>query len=157
MVQSHPVEDSYNAALLAAVVEQLPQARVVRVSQGERLTAYACIDVTQLVAIYPTWWGSVPAELLHALNDLVGPWVDGDESKATSPLRSVKSLTVITTHGSPKHVNMLQGEPGLQLWKRTILPLCARRARFSWQSFYGMDQRSDTERAAFLAGLSVSA
>jgi len=155
VVQAHPLEQSYNSALLDAVVRQAPAARVVRLGEGERWTPYACIDVTRLVVVYPTWWGSLPAMLLAALNELVGPWVDGGQSAATNPLRTVESLTVVTSHGSPKRINMLQGEPGLQLWKRTILPLCAPRAKFSWQSLYELDRIGDADRVAFLDSVTL--
>jgi putative NADPH-quinone reductase len=156
VVQAHPLEQSYNSALLDAVVAQAPGARVVRLGQGDRWTPYACIDATRLVAVYPTWWGSLPAMLLDALNDLIGPWVDGDQSRDTSPLRTIESLTVLTSHGSPKRINMLQGEPGLQLWKRTIVPLCAPGARFSWQSLYKIDRASPAERNAFVDSLTIT-
>lgn len=155
VVQAHPLEDSYNAALLDAVVAQVPGATVLRLGQGDRWTTYSCIDVTRLVVVYPTWWGSLPAVLLAALDDVLGPWVDGDELAATSPLRAVESLTVLTTHGSSKLVNALQGEPGLQLWKRTVLPLCAPGADFDWQSLYKIDRASDADRRAFLASVAV--
>ena len=133
-----------------------PSARVIRIGQDDRWTPYACIDVRRLVVLYPTWWGSLPAMLLDALNDLVGPWVDGAESAATSPLRTVETLTVVTSHGSPKRINMLQGEPGLHLWKRTILPLCAPRATFSWQSLYELDRIGHAARTEFLNSLTLS-
>jgi len=156
VVQAHPIEQSYNSALLDAVVAQAPEARVVRLGQGDRWTPYSCIDATRLVAVYPTWWGSLPAMLLDALNDLIGPWVDGDQSRDTSPLRAIESLTVVTSHGSPKRINMLQGEPGLQLWKRTIVPLCAPGARFSWQSLYKIDRAGPAERTAFIDSVTVT-
>lgn len=156
VVQAHPLEDSFNAALLDAVVAHAPDARVVRLGQGERWTSYACIDVTNLVVVYPTWWGSLPAMLLEALGDLIGPWVDGDQVAATSPLRTVESVTVVTTHGSSKLINVLQGEPGLQLWKHTVVPLCAPGASFRWQSLYKIDRCTASERADFLASLSLS-
>ncbi len=155
MVQAHPLEASYSAALLDAVIAQAPGARVLRLGQGDRWTTYSCIDVTDLVMVYPTWWGSPPAVLLGALDEVVGPWVDSNLTASTSPLRDVSSLTVITTHGSSKFVNMLQGEPGLQLWKRTVLPLCAKGARFRWQSLYKIDRATDADRTDFLRSITV--
>ena len=155
-MQAHPLEQSYSAALLDAVVAQVSDAQVVRLGHGDRWTADACMDATRLVAVYPTWWGSLPAMLLDALNDVIGPWVDGGESRASSPLRRIESLTVVTSHGSAKHINVLQGEAGLQLWKRTILPLCAPKAQFSWQSLYKIDRASAAERSAFLDSLAIT-
>lgn len=155
VVQAHPLEQSYNQALLDAIVQQAPDARVVRLGQGDRWTQYACIGVTRLVFVYPTWWGSLPAMLLDALNEIIGPWVDGHEAAATSPFKTVESITIATSHGSSKLVNSLQGEPGLQLWKRTILPLCASGATLRWQSLYKIDRATDADRTAFVNSLTI--
>jgi hypothetical protein len=82
--------------------------------------------------------------------DLLSPWIDGREQPETSPLRNVAAVNVITSHGSSKMVNMLQGEPGLQLWKRTVLPLCAPGATFGWKAMYKLDQDDAAARAAFI-------
>lgn len=157
VVQAHPLEDSYSAALLGAVVEGLGAVveglvapRVVRIAEGDDLTAESFAGARSLVAVYPTWWGSLPASLLAGLNDVIGPWVDGPEPAATSPLATLTSITVVTTHGSSKLVNRLQGEPGLQLWKRTVLPLCAPGATFSWRSLYKLDRATESDRTNFL-------
>jgi len=114
VLQAHPVEASYNAALLRATVALQPDATVVQLYQGDELTAAALTAATELIAVYPTWWGSPPAIMLAALNEVLGPWIDGGEPKTTCPLRSIESVTVVTTHGSSKLVNSLQGEPGLR-------------------------------------------
>ena len=82
------------------------------------------------------------------LATIVGSMVSGDP--ATSPLRSVQRLTVVTSHGSSKLVNVLQGEPGRQLWKRTVLGLCAPNAAFDWISLYKIDRLDLEARRAFL-------
>lgn len=150
VVQAHPLDASFSAALLDAVVAQAPDARVVRLGQGDVWSVETCAGVTRLVVVYPTWWGSLPAMLLDALDALIGPWVDGVEPAAASPLRTVESITVITTHGSSKLVNVLQGEPGMQLWKRTVLRLCADGATFDWQSLYKIDRASEADRVSFV-------
>jgi len=157
VVQAHPVTDSLSGAMLDAVVARLKSTTddcdVVRVGQGDVLTADACLRARQLVAIYPTWWGSLPAMLLDQLNQVIGPWVDGDEPAGSSPLRNVHHIQVVTSHGSSRLINRMQGEPGLQLWKRTLLPLCASNATFDWQSLYKLDRLSDSDRTDFLSRL----
>lgn len=154
VVQAHPVEDSFSNALFTAVVDELTTRQqpvtTVRICQGGRLTADALSTIEHLVAIYPTWYGSLPAVFLDAMAQLLGPWVDGAESPQTSPLRTVRSLKVITSHGSSKLVNVVQGEPGLQLWKRTVLPLCAQGATFDWKALYKLDRNNAARRTAFL-------
>lgn len=154
VVQAHPLKDSFNAALLDAVVDGSPGAQVVRLCQGDSLSLADLAGTGTLVAVYPTWWGSVPAVLLDAINQLVGPWIDGNEPADTSPLRSITAVHIVTSHGSSKFVNRLQGEPGLQLWRRSIVPLCAPGASFQWQSMYGIDRASPTARTEFLRSVS---
>jgi len=155
VVQAHPAEQSYNAALLDVVVSQLPSAAVIRLGQEDALTAETFAGVTNLVVVYPTWWGSVPAALLGPLSEILGPWVDGNEPVDTSPLRSVEKVNVVTTHGSSRLINQLQGEPGRQLWKRVVLPRCAPGATFAWKSLYKMDRLNDQERRSFLSSLTI--
>ena len=153
VLQAHPLDDSYNAALLNAVVTGSAHGddvRVVRASEGDELTADVVAGARTFTAVYPTWWGSVPAAMLDQLNRLIGPWVDGSRRVGTSPLRSVTRLEAVTSHGSSLFINRLQGEQGKQLWKRTVLPLCAPKAEFEWKALYGMDRIADTDRRAFL-------
>jgi len=154
VVQAHPVAESYNAAVRDAIVARLQNEgdtpRVLSLGQGDLLTPGSLLDVTSLIAVYPTWWGSVPAMLLAQLGELIGPWVDGDELGDTSPLRRVSALKVVTSHGSSQLVNRLQGEPGRQLWKRTVLPLCAPGATFTWKPLYKMDRLTESDRREFL-------
>lgn len=144
IIQAHPRDDSLSKALLDEVVSRLEQQRaphsILRVGRGEHLTEASLADCTSLVVVAPTWWGAMPAVLLHELQVLLGPWVDGNSSSSSSPVRTIERLVVVTTHGSPKSVNVLQGEPGKVLWERTILPLCAPNAAFDWVSLYGVDR-----------------
>lgn len=154
IVQAHPVEDSFNAAVFDAVRAELARhhdsVETVRIGQSGTLSADRFESVDRLVTVYPTWYGSLPARYLAAMADLVGPWVDSGEPHATSPLRSVRSLKVVTTHGSSKLINVLQGEPGMQLWKRTVLPLCAPGATFAWKALYGIDLDKPAARSSFI-------
>lgn len=153
VVQAHPVEDSFNRAVFDAVIAAFEQqdrpVSTVRIGEHEPMPA-DLESVEQLIVIYPTWYGSLPAMLLDAMARLMGPWIDDGEPADTAPLRSVRSLKVITTHGSSKLINMLQGEPGLQLWKRTVLALCAPGATFGWMALYKLDRNDAAERDDFL-------
>lgn len=157
VVQAHPLDDSYNAALLQAAVKGMDQPRVVRLGEGDKLTLDSFADIDALVAIYPTWWGSLPAIMLGALNDTIGPWIDDGAPLATNPLAQVRTVTAVTSHGSSKFVNLLQGEPGRHLWLRTVLPLCAPGATFRWQALYKLDRATSADRARFLTQVSANA
>jgi len=154
VVQAHPLDESFSVALLDAAVAGLAargiEPVVVRLSDGAALDCSALAHVEHLVMVYPTWWGSTPAMLLGPLVDLLSPWIDGDADPGTSPLGSVERLTIVTSHGSSRFVNMLQGEPGRQLWRRTILAICARRARCEWLALYKIDRPESAARVHFL-------
>jgi hypothetical protein len=63
----------------------------------------------------------------------------------------VNTVTVVTTHGSSRLMNNLQGEPGKQTWTRVVLPCCAPEASFDWIALYKIDRSTEAERSAFLA------
>lgn len=154
VVQAHPLDDSYNNALLAAACAGLDQRaahyRVVRLYAGETVGAGDLAGAGELMIVAPTWWGAMPAIMLDWIQRELGQWIDGDAPAATSPLRSIRRLSVVTSHGSSKFVNTLQGEPGRNLWQRTILPLCADGAEFDWQALYKIDRLDAAARSAFL-------
>lgn len=154
VVQAHPLDDSYNAALLDAVRQGLGERaatyQVVQLYSGDTLRASELADARELIIVAPTWWGAMPAIMLDWIQREFGPWIDGGEPATASPLRSIDQLTVVTSHGSSKFVNMLQGEPGRNLWQRTILPLCAAGASFDWHALYKIDRLDAAARVAFI-------
>lgn len=149
----HPLDDSFSAAMCDAAVDALTtergRPRVVRLAD-EPIDRAELAAITHLVVIAPTWWGTLPAQLLDAMRELIGPFVDGDGDPAGSPLRTVARLTVVTSHGSSRLMNRVQGEPGLALWKHTVLGLCAPDAAFEWVALYKLDRSTDADRGAFL-------
>ena len=109
----------------------------------------------RLVLVYPTWWSGQPA-MLKGWIDRV--WVRGpvwelpaDGHRVRGRLRNVRRLVVVTTHGSPKWVNVLQGEPGKRVVSRTLRAVCHPLARTRWIALYGVDRATPEQRTAFLA------
>lgn len=157
VIHWHPVPESLSRALFAATVDGLtspdgaPPAHV-SLSDGNEPTIDDLRGVTTLVFVYPTWWGGPPAGLLDWLQRLLGPWVDGDAT-GPSPIAAVETLAVVTTHGSPSLLNRITGEPGRQLFRRSIKPLAAPTCSWHWLSYYGIDADNATTRDAFLAEL----
>jgi NAD(P)H dehydrogenase (quinone) len=107
-----------------------------------------------LVLIYPTWWSGQPA-MLKGWIDRV--WVSGvawtmadDDRSPTPGLRNIRRIVVVTTHGSPKWINALQGESGKRIATRSIRSMCARRARTTWCALYGLDTIDASKREEFL-------
>lgn len=163
VLQYHPLVNSLSTALLDATIDGLRAAgqlpRVIRIENTpesvaeqdrHRLSAGEFDGVRHLILVYPTWWGGLPARLLQVFGDLLSPYVDGDADPSESPLRSIEYITVVTTHGSSKLINRVQGEPGLRMWTHTVVPLCATNCTFEWRSLYGVDNCGVEDRLAFV-------
>ncbi len=108
-----------------------------------------------LVFVYPTWFSAPPA-ILKGWFDRV--WVEGvaytlpKGGKRIRPLlRHVKKITIVTTHGSPKYVNAVQGESGKRLFKRGLRSLCHPLCRVQWIAIYNLDNDKLQHRQAFIA------
>ena len=154
VLQAHPLEDCLNVVLRDRVVAGLAAGghavELVRITQGEWIEGLRIVGADGLVFVYPTWWGGLPAPMLRWVQDELGAWIDGAADPASSPLRTVRHLVAVTTHGSTSWVNRLQGEPGRQLLKRTVARLCAPAASLRWLALYGIDQRGEAEVTAFV-------
>lgn len=154
VLHAHPQQECLNVALRDRVVETLARAghgvELVRLTQGEWIDGEAVAGAEGLVLVYPTWWGGLPAPMLSWVQSELATWIDGPADPASSPLRTVRHLVAITTHGSPSRVNRLQGEPGRHLLRRSVAPLCAPGTRLRWVALYGVDQRSPAQISAFV-------
>lgn len=84
VVHCHPVDDSYSAALCRAVCDALESRgapyRLVRLHRGETADRQRLAATEHLIAVYPTWWGGLPARLLDWLQTTLGPDIDGPGS-----------------------------------------------------------------------------
>jgi NAD(P)H dehydrogenase (quinone) len=106
------------------------------------------------VFVHPTWWSGPPAMLKG--------WIDrvfvadvaysvGVSGRMRSRLRHVRHLIVVTSHGSAKYVNMIEGESGKLLFGRSIRRLISLRGRFRWIALYNIDRSTPAQRQAHLA------
>lgn len=107
-----------------------------------------------LVLVYPTWWSGQPA-MLKGWIDRV--WACGvafelpADARVVRPLLSnVRRIAIVTTHGSSKWMNALEGESGKRTAFRSIRAVCSRRTRTTWIAIYGLDRADEAERAAWL-------
>ncbi|WP_040493713.1 NAD(P)H-dependent oxidoreductase [Ilumatobacter nonamiensis] len=110
-----------------------------------------------LVLVYPTWWSGQPA-MLKGWIDRV--WASGvawelpdGASRLRPRLRNVRRLVVVTSHGSSKLVNSLQGEGGKRTVFRSLRTMCHPLTRTHWLAFYGIDNASSDSRTRFLEAL----
>ena len=154
VLHAHPQQDCLNVALRDQVVQTLESdghdVQVVRLTQGEWIDGVSVVGADGLVFVYPTWWGGLPAPMLGWVQRELAAWIDGSADLATSPLRTVRHLVAVTTHGSTSWVNRLQGEPGRHLLRRSVARLCASGTRLRWVALYGVDQRTPAEVSSFV-------
>lgn len=107
-----------------------------------------------LVFVYPTWWGGQPAILKGWLDRVLVAGVAYDlppgAQRIRPRLQHVRRISVVTTHGSSKWVNAVQGEPGKRVLLRGLRSLCHPLTRTQWIALYGLDKASATRRTRFV-------
>jgi putative NADPH-quinone reductase len=108
-----------------------------------------------LVLVYPTWWSGQPA-MLKGWVDRV--WVAGvawelppGKNVIRPLLTHIRRIVVVTTHGSSKLVNALEGESGKRTVTRAMRAMCSKRTRTTWCAVYGLDTATAEARSRFLA------
>jgi len=107
-----------------------------------------------IVLVYPTWWSGQPA-MLKGWMDRV--WACGiawhlpPGSKIVRPLLTdIRRIAIVTTHGSSKWVNALEGESGKRTVFRSIRAMCSRRVRTTWIAIYRLDNATEKHRTDWL-------
>ena len=73
-----------------------------------------------------------------------------DGTRITGRLHNIRRLVSVTTHGSSKWLNMVEGESGRRVIGRAVRLLCKRSARTMWVSMYNIDRSTPEQRAAFV-------
>ena len=108
-----------------------------------------------IVFVYPTWWSGLPAMLKGWIdrtwmNEVA--WALPLGANTIRPrLTNIRRLVAVTTHGSSKFVNALQGEPGKRTISRSIRLMCNRWCRARWIALYGLDKSKLEDRQKHLA------
>jgi putative NADPH-quinone reductase len=95
----------------------------------------------------------MPAVMLDWFGRTLSRFVDGDADKNSSPLRAIKRVSVVTSHGSTRFRNRLQGQPGRHTITGVVLPMCAPGATLEWLAFYKIDRATEAARAKFVEGI----
>lgn len=110
-----------------------------------------------IVFVYPSWWSAPPA--------IVKGWFDRvlmqgvawtfpeGATRLHAGLTHVRRLVTVTTYGSSRWVNALEGEPGKATIRRGLRVLCSARCRSTWIAHYGVDRASHDSCARFMAKL----
>ena len=106
-----------------------------------------------IVFVYPTWWSSQPAILKGWIDRILMnevAWVLPEGAARIKPLLTqIRRIVVVTTHGSSKLVNALEGESGKRTMFRSVRLMMHRRIRCSWIAMYGLDNATDADRKRF--------
>lgn len=96
-----------------------------------------------LVLVYPTWWSGQPAILKGwidrvFMNEVA--WILPEGAARIKPLlTNIKKIVVVTTHGSTKFVNALEGEAGKRTAFRSMRLMFHQRTRCYWVGLYSLD------------------
>ncbi len=106
-----------------------------------------------IVFLHPTWWGAQPAILKGWIDRA---WVRGvawelpEGARRLKPtLHNVRCLVTVTTHGSSRLVNAIQGTPGRRIVNRSLRAICHPLCRTHWIAMYRFDTASESDKAAF--------
>ena len=171
VVLCHPVPESFGAAVSTQVVETLSavgaEPRLLDLyadgfsptdADTSLVAAHqeALRTVSALVLVYPTWWSGLPAMLAGWFEQVVAggliPRAGGSDAatEARKLLANLRYLAAVSTHGSSKLVNAVQGEAGMHFLRRSVYPLCPANCRMRWLAFYSSDRSTAEDRQAFL-------
>ncbi len=171
VVFCHPVPDSFGAAVAAQVVETLGAAGAEHQLLDLYADGFSPVDAgastvkthretlagaSGLVLVYPTWWSGLPAMLAGWFEQvMVGDSLPRPGRPQTSAatrdlLANLRYVAAVTTHGSSKFVNAVQGEAGLHFLRHGVHPLCPATCKMKWLAFYNSDRSSMADRRAFL-------
>jgi putative NADPH-quinone reductase len=166
VVHAHPSPDSFNAALCRRVTETLLDGGHVvdlvdlHAADFGRAGSEVLADQRRRVAaadglifVHPTWWGGQPAILKRWFDEVLCEGVayrrDG-RGRRRSLLRHIRLLVVVTTYGSSRWVNLLEGEPGRRTARWGLRALLGWRTRSRWLACYRMDAADEETRRRFV-------
>lgn len=97
-----------------------------------------------LVLVYPTWWSGQPAIMKGWIDRVFVnevAWTLPEDANRLKPLlTNIRRLVVVTTHGSTKFVNAMEGESGKRTVFRSLRFMMHWRARCTWIAIYGLDR-----------------
>ena len=109
---------------------------------------------TELVFVYPTWWSGAPAMLKGWfdrvwINEVAFVLPEG-ASSIQGQLGHIDAITVVTTHGSGRLRNRVQGQGGRRMILRGLRTMCGLRCRTHWVAMYNLDRATNRDRREFI-------
>ncbi len=108
----------------------------------------------RIVLVYPTWFGGQPARLKGWfdrvwMHDVAFTLPDG-ATRIHAKLRNVKRIDIVTSHGSSRLVNLIQGNGGRLTVFRSLRLMCHPLCRTSLTALYNVDRTSQHELEKWL-------
>lgn len=107
-----------------------------------------------IVFVYPTWWSGMPAMLKGWVDRVWARGIAWDlppgASTVRGRLRNVRRLAIVTSHGSSRLVNWLEGQCGRLIIMRTLRVLCHPLTITTFLAIYAMDSNGLQDRRRFL-------
>ena len=99
-----------------------------------------------LIFVYPTWWSGQPAILKGwfdrvLMNDVAWTLPEG-KARLSPLLTNITRLVAVTSHGSTRWVNVLQGQTGKRTLFRSVRLMMSLRTRCTWIGLYGLDKKT---------------
>lgn len=108
----------------------------------------------QLVLVYPTWFGGQPAPVKGWFDRV---WINGvawelpeGKNLLRGLLKNVRRIDIVTTHGSSKLLNAVQGNPGKVTVFRGLRLMCHPLCRTRWTALYKLDRQTPEEIESWL-------
>jgi NAD(P)H dehydrogenase (quinone) len=180
VVFAHPLEESYNAALLKATLRGLKSAghevSVIDLNQDDfdpRLKAderrnyhdhnLVPADIARyvelirthdaMVYVFPTWCFGVPAILKGFFDRVFRPGVAFhiDGAVVTPLFKHVKKIAGVSTYGRARWMAIGMGDPPKKQITRYAKWFCAKGCKTEYLAHYHMNASTNQSRAAFLA------
>ena len=144
--QAHPAEP-------AEASDPVTQSSIIAEHRQMLLAADA------LVFVHPTWWDGLPAMLKAWLEHLLPDALDNDEAQdaAREITGHITDIVAITTHGSSRRVNFVQGRAGRLLLLKSLRSLCHHSCRTKWIALYSIDRATHQKRRKFLTNAASQA
>lgn len=114
---------------------------------------------TRLVLVHPTWFSGQPARLKGWFDRV---WMHGvafdlppGANRIRGRLANITEIVVVTTTGSSRLVNFVQGDAGRVRVRRNLRALCHWRCRTRWIALHRVDQADHATRREWLDRLEL--